>query len=1010
MALRAAFLTPMLLPQSGHVARLRTSFSYIPDSPLLALRPHRNHALSRRTLIRATSSPTSTTKSSQATAADGSCNQLRYAPDPNETLPALPAALDMTYDMPPRYDPQSVEQALYAWWESSGLFRPSRPNGLSPFVVCMPPPNVTGVLHMGHAMFATIEDILTRFHRMQGRPSLWLPGTDHAGIATQLVVEKSLASEGISRFDLGREEFVRRVWQWKQEKGGYITQQMRRLGASCDWDRERFTLEPHMSSAVAEAFKRLYDAGLIYRGEYMVNWSPNLRTAVSDLEVEFSEESGKLYFFKYPLADSSEFLPIATTRPETILGDTAVCVNPNDDRFKQFIGRKVRVPILGREIDVIADDYVDMEFGTGALKVTPGHDHNDYEIGKRHQLEIINIMNKDASINKNGGPFEGMDRFEARKALWDAIENEGLAIKVEDYVNRVPRSQRGGEIIEPLVSTQWFIKMESLAKEAVQAVRDGRLSIVPQRFEKVYFNWLEDIRDWCISRQLWWGHRIPVWYVANRNDEFVVAKDEEEAYRMVREKYPGEDVVLSQENDVLDTWFSSGLWPFSTMGWPEGNALDLEEFFPGSVLETGYDILFFWVARMVMLSIWLTGKVPFHTVYLHGLVRDKEGRKMSKSLGNVIDPIDTIEQYGTDALRYTLVTGSTPGQDIPLSNEKVEANRNFANKLWNASRYIAGNLRGLCDEERQTLAQAALNGPENQGVHLPLPERYIIARLHILVNSVSKGLESLSFGDAGRLIQEFLWDEFADWYVEISKTRLYSNDENAKRCARWTLVYVMDTCLRLLHPFMPYVTEAIWHRFPRDRSPEKSLIMGTWPKGGDVDEEVLLRFDKLQSLVRCIRNARAEYQVEAAKKIPLTVRASEDTAKDIDAEKATLFLLTKVDPGQFAVEIVDKQSMSEDEGQESDQALRLIVADGVEAVIPLRSMVDFDKERQRLEKQMTKVQKDLDGLTKRLNAPGFEVKAPAAVVAKTKQSAGELDAQLTSLANRLAEIDKMSNE
>lgn len=1008
MVLRAAFLSPAFLPHTGSVVRLRTAISYISRSPFFTSQPCRHHVRTTRTSAQATSSPTSVTESSRAARLENGTDESRYAPDPNEPLPALPAALDTTNDMPSRYDPQSVEQALYAWWEASGLFRPSRPNGASPFIVCMPPPNVTGVLHMGHAMFATIEDILTRFHRMRGRSSLWLPGADHAGIATQLVVEKSLASEGLSRLELGREEFVRRIWEWKKDKGGYISQQMRRLGASCDWDRERFTLEPHMSGAVTEAFKRLYDEGLIYKGEYMVNWSPNLRTAVSDLEVEFSEESGSLYYFKYPLVDNSGFLPIATTRPETILGDTAVCVHPEDERFKQFIGRKVRVPILGREIEIIADEYVDMEFGTGALKVTPGHDHNDYEIGKRHKLEIINIMNKDASINENGGPFQGMDRFEARKALWKAIEGEGLAIKVEDHINRVPRSQRGGEIIEPLVSTQWFIKMESLAKEAVQAVKDNRISIVPQRFEKVYFNWLEDIRDWCISRQLWWGHRIPVWYVTTHGDEFVVARDEEEAYRIASERYPGESVVLTQENDVLDTWFSSGLWPFSTMGWPKEDALDFKEFFPGSVLETGYDILFFWVARMVMLSLRLTGEVPFRTVYLHGLVRDKDGRKMSKSLGNVIDPIDTIEQYGTDALRYTLVTGSTPGQDIPLSNEKVETNRNFANKLWNASRYIVGNLKGLTKKERQELARAALDGPADRGYNLPLPERFIIARLHILVRSVSDGLESLSFGDAGRLIQEFLWDEFADWYVEISKTRLYSDDEDARQYARWTLVYVMDTCLRLLHPFMPYVTEAIWHRFPRDGSSENALITAAWPKGGTVDEEALRRFDRLQALVRRIRNARAEYQVEAGKKIPLTVRADENTARDIEAEKNTLFLLSKVDPDEFAVEIVDRNSSPEQEENDEDQALHLIVADGLEAVIPMRSMIDFDKERQRLEKQMAKVQKDLDGLTKRLNAPGFEDKAPAALVAKTKQSAGELDAQLTSLTSRLAEIERLS--
>lgn len=983
------------------------------------LRPRAPVTFSHRLFLCAQSTVTakaatqSSTPQSSKTYSSTSLDSPRYAPAPHEKLPPLPDSVASAGEMPPRYDPQLVEQDLYAWWEKSGLFRPRVSNGREPFTLCMPPPNVTGVLHMGHAMFATLQDILTRFHRMRGRPTLWLPGTDHAGIATQLVVEKSLAAEGKSRTEMGREEFLKKVWQWKEEKGGYITQQMRRLGSSCDWERERFTLEPGMSESVVEAFKRLYDAGLIYKGDYMVNWSPNLGTAVSDLEVEFSEENGKLYFFQYPLADGTGFLPIATTRPETILGDTALCVHPEDERYKHLIGSKAKVPIIGRDIPIISDEYVDREFGTGALKITPGHDHNDYDLGKKHHLEMINIMNRDASINENGGPFQGLDRFAARKELWKAMEEKGLVIKVETHVNRVPRSQRGGEVIEPLVSSQWFVKMDGLARDAMDAVRDKKVTIVPQRFEKVYFNWLEDIRDWCISRQLWWGHRIPVWYVNGKDDEFIVACSEDEAYEQAAEKYKGRKVTLTQETDVLDTWFSSGLWPFSTMGWPNEDADDMQSFFPGSVLETGYDILFFWVARMIMMSLFFTGKVPFETVYLHGLVRDKDGRKMSKSLGNVIDPIDTINQFGTDALRYTLVTGSTPGQDIPLSNEKVEANRNFTNKLWNASRFIVGNLDGISNDERRHLAQIALTGFDASVADesLPLPERYIVSRLHGLVASVASGLEMLSFGDAGRLIQEFLWDEFADWYVEIAKTRLYASDEEARKQTRATLVYVMDTCLRLLHPFMPYVTEAIWHRFPRDGSPEQALITAAWPVGGVIDHDAVRRFERLQALVGRIRNARAEYQVEAAHKIPLTVRADAVSAADIEAEKAMLFLLTKVDPEQFTVEVVE-MGMIEAEGdaEGDDQALHLIVADGIEAVIPMRSMIDFDKERKRLEKQMAKVQKDLHGLNKRLDSPSFADKAPAAVVQQTKTSADQLDAQLSSLTKRLGDIEKLASE
>lgn len=1029
MTLLNCFLTPPAVPRTGI---LRTAMPHIIPS---TSRPAIPFSFSHRRLYPRVHSttPISATASQSvysqkpemhsSTPPTMNESSSRYAPGPNDDLLPLPEALSKDNEMATRYDPQVVEQELYMWWEKSGLFKPCSPNGREAFTICMPPPNVTGVLHMGHAMFATLQDILTRFHRMRGHPTLWLPGTDHAGIATQLVVEKALKAEGTSRIEMGREEFLKQVWKWKDEKGGYITQQMRRLGSSCDWDREKFTLQPDMSEAVVHAFKKLYDAGLIYKGDYMVNWSPNLGTAVSDLEVEFAEENGKLYFFKYPLAsseDGSDFLPIATTRPETILGDTAVCVHPEDERYKHLIGSKAKVPILGREIPIIADEYVDIEFGTGALKITPGHDHNDYELGKKHSLRMINILNRDATINENGGQFEGLDRFEARTQLWKVMEEHGLTIKVEDHVNRVPRSQRGGEVIEPLVSTQWFIKMEGLAKDALDAVKDKKVTIVPQRFEKVYFNWLEDIRDWCISRQLWWGHRIPVWYVDGKSDDdFIVASNEQEAYEIAAEKYKGQTVTLTQETDVLDTWFSSGLWPFSTMGWPNKKSEDFQTFFPGSVLETGYDILFFWVARMIMLSLWFTGKVPFETVYLHGLVRDKDNRKMSKSLGNVIDPIDTIEQYGTDALRYTLVTGSTPGQDIPLSNEKVEANRNFANKLWNATRFIIGNLDGIDESERKVLAQIAITGldtyystAEESDNSLPLPERFIVSRLHALVASVGSGLEMLSFGDAGRLIQEFLWDEFADWYVEIAKTRLTSDDADAQRRTRATLVYVMDTCLRLLHPFMPFVTEALWHRFPRDGSTERALISAAWPSGGLVDHDAIRRFERLQALVGRIRNARAEYQVQPGKRIPLTVRASDPVAaRDIEAESGMLFLLTKVDPEQFSVvhEADSEPTTAASEGEEDDGALRLIVADGIEAVIPLSSMIDYEKETRRLGKQIAKVQKDLDGLNKRLNAPGFEDKAPPVVVQQTKSSAEELTVQLSSLNKRLADVEKMAS-
>lgn len=926
-----------------------------------------------------------------------------------QDVPPPPKSL-VTGEMATRYEFQGIETEIYEWWEAAGLFRPCEENGKEPFVVCMPPPNVTGYLHIGHGLGTALQDIMTRFNRMKGRPTLFLPGTDHAGIATQLQVEKAIAEDGLTRQEMGRDAFLDAVWAYRYEKGDYICQQMRRLGASCDWSRQRFTLEDDMSAAVGEAFVRLYESGLIYRGDYMVNWSPKLMTAVSDLEVEFSEEKGKLYYFNYPLSGELEgqTIPVATTRPETILGDTAVCVHPEDPRFMKFIGKSVTVPIVGREIPVIADEYVDREFGTGALKITPGHDTNDYELGKKHDLPIINIMNKDATINACAGPaYDGLDRFAAREKVWEDMATAGLTVKVEDHVNRVPRSQRGGEVIEPLVSTQWFVKMKTLADPALEAVREKKIRIVPDRFEKIYFNWLEDIHDWCISRQLWWGHRIPVWHVQEKPGEFIVARNEREARQKALEKYGDRGLVLEQDPDVLDTWFSSGLWPFATMGWPNEEASDYKMFHPGSVMETGYDILFFWVSRMIMMGMNLTGDIPFDTVYLHGLVRDGKGRKMSKTTGNVIDPIDTLTEYGTDALRYSLVTGTTPGQDVPLSMEKVEANRNFANKLWNACRFALGNLEGISEAERTELAAVAISdfGSEESVASLPLAERYIVSKLHILVDAVGGGLETLEFGDVGRRIYEFLWDEFADWYVEASKPRINGGDEASAKTCRATLVYVLDTCLRLLHPFMPYVTEAVWHRFPRDDSMERALITAAWPAGGHVDRDAIRRFERVQALIRSVRNARAEYQVIPSRRIPLVVAADATTACDVADESATLALLAKLDPELLRIE-GSVGGDSTPAGVDAS-AVRLIVGDGLEAFMPMKGMMDVDKERARLEKQLQKASKDLEGLTKRLSAPNFVDKAPPKVIASTKEAAKELDEKVASLKQRIDEVEAL---
>ncbi len=894
------------------------------------------------------------------------------------------------HELPKTYDFKSTESRIYEMWEVGGYFRPwNDPNNpdfdphVEPFVIAIPPPNVTGELHIGHPMFISLEDLMVRYHRMKGFSTLWVPGTDHAGIATQLMVERNLLkTEEVTREELGREEFVKRTWDWKNKYGSIITYQIRRLGASCDWSRERFTLDPGLSRAVREAFVRLYEKGLIYRGPRLINWSPGLKTAVSDLEVEYSEEEATLYYFKYKLADSDEYIPVATIRPETILGDTAVAVHPDDERYKKFVGSKVIVPILGREIPVIADDYVSMEFGTGALKITPGHDPNDYAIAQRHNLPIISILDKEARINENGGQYQGQDRFEARKNFWSDMKKAGLVIKTEPYRTTIPRSQRGGEIVEPMISTQWFVTIEPLAKAALEAVRDGRIKIVPERFEKTYFNWLENIKDWCISRQLWWGHRIPVWYCPDGH--MTIAREDPSQCGTCGSK------DIHQDEDVLDTWFSSGLWPFSTLGWPDETP-DYKYFYPTTYMETGYDILFFWVARMIMMGLEFTGEIPFHTVYLHGLVRDEIGRKISKTTGNVIDPLVLMDEFGTDALRFTMLVGSTPGNDTNVGPKKVESNRNFANKIWNVGRFVINAIASLPDEGQQTndhgphlhLAQVQVSSVVN-GQDYTLADSWIWARLQQLVRDVERLFQTFQYGEAGRQIYEFLWSDFADWYVEVAKGQL-QNEESRTRTVE-TLAQVFDMALRLLHPFTPFVTEELWghlHRAVMD-SPiahlasdwPEALIVARWPEPREPEgweESKIADFELAQEIVRSIRNVRAEKGVAPSKRIAATIVAGAkmDLLKEQSKVLASLAGLSE-----------SELTLTESLAEKPKDAIALVVGP-VEIYLPLTGMVDLTEEKTRLEKELKEAESHIERLEKLL-AGDFAKKAPAALVQKER--------------------------
>jgi valyl-tRNA synthetase len=859
-------------------------------------------------------------------------------------------------EMAKAYDAAQVEDKWYQFWMEKGYFKPKIDPAKKPFTIIMPPPNVTGELHVGHALTATLEDIMIRWHRMMGDPTLWIPGIDHSGIAAQVVVERMLAKEKTTRYQLGREKFDIRMQEWAAKARASITNQHKKLGVSCDWSREAYTLDPGPSLAVRTTFYRLYKKGLIYRGERITNWCPRCATVLSDLEVEHKDESGHLWHIRYPLENGKDYITVATTRPETMLGDTAVAVNPRDARFAGWVGKKLVLPLLNRTIPIVADEAIDTAFGTGAVKVTPAHDPVDFEIGQRHKLEVINIMNNDATLNDKAGPYKGLDRFEARKKIVEDLQNLGLLDKIEDYSHSIGHCQRCQTIIEPLASQQWFVKMPPLAKPAIEAVKDGRIKIIPERFEKVYLNWMENIRDWCISRQLWWGHRIPVWYCRDCGETIVSIEDPTAC--------PCGSQNIEQDKDVLDTWFSSGLWPHCTLGWPNQTE-DLKYFYPTSVMETGYDIIFHWVARMIMMGLENTGDIPFHTVYLHGLVRDEKGEKMSKVKGNVLNPLDAIKEYGTDALRFALSTGTSPGNDMKMAASRLESSRNFANKLWNASRFVIKSLEG--NQRDLTLLKEGL----------PVEDRWILSRLNRTIISSIKLMEDFQFGEAQRQIYDFLWSEFCDWYIEIAKIRL--RDEKAVSPLP-VLVHTLETSLRLLHPFMPFITEELWQilkaKLPANGDQPESIMIAAYPIGDEkaVDAEAEHIIETVIEIVHAIRNSRAEHKVESNKWIETHIYAG-NMAEPLKGYSQTIQSLSQAKP----LELNDTRH----QGQSDDNDLVLVLKD-CEVVIPLASMVDMEAEKARLQKELDEVKTNVERLEVRLKDTAFTGKAPPAVVQKER--------------------------
>lgn len=877
-----------------------------------------------------------------------------------------------------KYNPGEFEERLYRWWVEEGFFTPEIDGEKEPFTIVIPPPNITGHLHMGHALDNTIQDILIRWNRMKGRPTLWLPGTDHASIATEAKIVEKLAEEGLTKKDLGREKFLERAWKWKEQYGGRIVQQLKRLGSSCDWTRERFTMDEGCNRAVREFFVSLYERGLIYRGDRIINWCPTCKTSISDAEVEHKEKEGKFWHIKYPLKDSNDYVVVATTRPETMLGDTCVAVHPEDPRYSKYIGKTVILPLMNREIPIVADPYVDMEKGTGAVKVTPAHDPNDFEIGERHGVPKIRIMNDDGTMNQNAGKYQGLDRYEARKAVVRDLEEMGLIVKVEDIKHSVGHCYRCDTVVEPLISRQWFVRMKPLAQPAIKAVKEGRIRFVPRRFEKIYFHWMENIKDWCISRQLWWGHRIPAYY-CQECGEAIVSRDEPEKCT----KCGGHS--LEQDPDTLDTWFSSGLWPFSTLGWPDKTE-DLEYFYPTNVLVTGYDIIFFWVARMIVSGLDQMKEIPFRDVLIHGLVRDAQGRKMSKSLGNGIDPLEVIDQYGADALRFTLATGNSPGNDMRFHMERVEASSNFANKLWNASKFVLMNL----DSSNAGNIEEGLEEAD-----LELSDRWILSRANTLIKEVTENLEKYELGIAAQKLYDFIWGEYCDWYIELVKHRLYGDDERAKVSAQKTLCYVLDRILRLLHPFMPFVTEEIWQHLPVDG---KTITLARWPEySGDLNNpQAEEQMELIMEAIRTIRNIRAEMNVPPSRKARVTVVTANAEVEAIFKENS---------PYLQRLASVSEVIVQRDKKDIPGDAVTGVV-EGAQLFIPLEELIDKQKEIERLEKEKQKLEEELERVNRKLSNKGFLEKAPEHVVKAERDKKEKYQDMMNKVLERLNSLKK----
>lgn len=875
--------------------------------------------------------------------------------------------------MPTTYDPKGTEKKWYDYWMSNNFFKAGERKDAETYTIVIPPPNVTGVLHIGHAFDCTLQDILIRTKRMQGYDTLWLPGTDHAGIATQTKVEQKLREEGLSRYDLGREKFLEKVWEWKDHYANTIHEQWAKVGFSLDYSRERFTLDEGLSKAVREVFVKLYEKGLIYRGNRIINWDPQARTALSDIEVEYKEVQGALYHLEYKTKDGSAAIVVATTRPETMLGDTAVAVHPEDERYKDLIGKTLVLPIIGREIPIIADEYVEKEFGSGAVKITPAHDPNDFEVGTRHDLPRVLVMDESGTMNANAGPYQGMDRFECRKKIVADLKEQGVLIKIEEHMHQVGHSERSGAVVEPYLSTQWFVSMKPLAEKAIEAQKSGNgVNFVPDRFEKTYLNWIENVRDWCVSRQLWWGHRIPAWHCQDCG-EITVAREDASCCSKCG------SANIEQDNDVLDTWFSSGLWPFSTLGWPD-NTEDLQRFYPTSVLVTGFDIIYFWVARMIFTALEFTDQVPFKDVLMHGLVRDSEGRKMSKSLGNGVDPQEVIEKYGADAMRYMLSTTSSPGQDLRFRWERVEQARNFANKIWNASRFALMNLEGF------TVDDIDLSGK------LGTADRWILHRLNETVKDVTRLIDLYEFGETGRVLYNFIWDDLCDWYIEFSKLSLYSEDAVAKKTTQSVIAYVLDQTQRLIHPFMPFISEEIWQHLPHEG---KTITLASWPVYEAKFEapDAVAEMELLMDIIRSVRNIRAEVNVPMSKKIELMIKPSNGEIRQI--------LTGNVD---YIQRFCNTSKLEVDTSlQAPDKAMTAVVT-GVEMFFPLAGLIDIDQEIARLEKEIASLNGEVERIEKKLANQGFMAKAPASVVEEERAKLADYADKREKVITRLAEM------